>query len=73
MSWGEGFVEKIQAGIMALLMGYFLLLVFDALPTGDLANGPFSGAYWILSFMPYLLVLFGIVILLSMISEVFDL
>lgn len=73
MSQGEGLAERVQAGILALLMGYFLLLVFDALPTGDIANGPFSGAYWILSFIPYLLVLLGIVILLSMISEVFNL
>lgn len=72
MSGDDGFIQMLQAGIAALLMGYFLLLFFDAFPTRDLANGPFEDAYLILSFLPYLLVILGIVILASMISEVIN-
>lgn len=72
MTQGEGFAEKIQAAVVGLLMGYFLLIFFDAFPTEDLANGPFADAYWILSLLPYLLVFLGIVILASMISEVMN-
>jgi hypothetical protein len=72
MAKSEGFAEQIQAGAAALVMGYFLLLIFDALPTGNIANGPFSASYWLLSLLPYLLVLLGIVILVSMVSEVFN-
>ena len=70
MAEGEGIFEKIQAGVVALLMGYFLLLFFDAFPTEDIINGPFGDAYWILSLLPYLLVLLGVVLLVSMIAEV---
>ena len=73
MPQGSNTIGKIQGGIVALLLGYFLLRFFNVFPTDNIADGPFSDAYWIISLMPWMLVLLGVVILISMVVEVANL
>lgn len=65
----ESPVELLQGGAAALLMGYLLLKVLDALPE---ISGPFGDAYWLFSLMPWLLFALGVVLLISMFSEVLN-
>lgn len=73
MSGSEGPIELLQGAAAAILGGYLLYKIMNALSTGSLVDGPFSETYWLLSLMPWMLVLLGVVLLLSMFSEVFDL
>lgn len=68
----EGPIEKFQGAVVALICAYLLLSFFGVFPTEAVAGGPFSEAYWIISLIPWLLVILGVVLLLSMFSEVFE-
>lgn len=73
MAREEDAVELFQGVIAAFIAGYLLLKFFEAVPTEGVSSGPFSDAYWIFSLMPWLLFVLGVVLLLSMFAEVFDL
>jgi hypothetical protein len=72
MSGQEDIIGKLQGGLVAILMGYFLLKFLDAFPTDIVGSDPFGFSYLLISLMPWFLVGVGIAILASMFAEVFN-
>lgn len=70
MSADENPLQLGVAALVAILMGYFLLQFLNVFPS---INGTFGRAYLIFSLMPWLLFILGIVLFLSMLSEVANL
>ncbi|WP_435062552.1 hypothetical protein [Halobaculum sp. EA56] len=69
MSSVEGFASGIQAVVVLLIMAFFLNEFISAMP-GDLLSGPFSDTLFFISNLPWILVVMGVLVLLTMIAEV---
>ena len=69
MSNIEGFASGIQAVVVLLIMAFFLNKFISAIPI-DLLSGPFSDTIFLISNLPWILVVMGVLVLLTMIAEV---